>query len=702
MAGDHRGIPRSTAGHGRYSCGDPPRGGTPLLPAPRLSERVGARVLLKIEGLNPTGSFKDRGMTLAISKALEEGAKAVVCASTGNTSASAAAYATRAGLTCAVLIPEGHIALGKLAQALVHGATVLQVRGNFDEALAIVRRLGDHAPVTVVNSINPYRIQGQKTGAFEIVDILGDAPDVHCIPVGNAGNITAYWRGYCEYRQAGRASKLPRMFGFQAAGAAPIVEGHAIENPETIATAIRIGNPASWYGATAAASESGGAIEAVTDEEILGAYRFLASEEGVFCEAASAASVAGLLKTGRPRRPRPSSASSPATASRILTWPSVRFRFPPRSTPPTTPSWRPSSCDREAGATRCRSPGPGEVPSDQGVGLKRRPWGFGGGELGRGRPGYVADRPRCPVSWVHRRRSSNFWSVAGDPPHQAVLHERTFKGASAELAEPVRTCRTLLSSVRCSLIPGLTNPSTRTQTSEVVDGCRATARAVRIRTKRAGRAPSDRRGDGTRHKLPKQEGRHHRPDLAGGRRRCHAVTEPMEPAPPSAAPARPRSRASSARAAASVDAELKPAATPPTNGDSADHSHGNGTAPAPSNGRTDAAATSEESTSAPESNDGSETATVAQADAPGPARRAPSGPGGSGQNRQQNQQTPAFSGRRQSQRSGQPPRAPASWARADGTRRRWWGRRRRGSPGWRPGSAVSRRARARQWSARPA
>jgi threonine synthase len=275
-------------------------GDTPLLEAPRLSARVGARVLLKLEGQNPTGSFKDRGMTLAISKALEEGAKAVVCASTGNTSASAAAYAARAGMTCAVLIPEGHIALGKLAQALVHGATVLQVRGNFDEALAIVRRLGEKAPVTVVNSVNPFRIQGQKTGAFEIVDTLGDAPDLHCIPVGNAGNITAYWRGYLEYREAGHATKLPRMFGFQAAGAAPIVEGHAIDNPETVATAIRIGNPASWYGATAAASESGGAIEAVTDEEILDAYRFLASEESVFCEAASAASVAGLIKVGAP------------------------------------------------------------------------------------------------------------------------------------------------------------------------------------------------------------------------------------------------------------------------------------------------------------------------------------------------------------------------------------------------------------------
>jgi threonine synthase len=275
-------------------------GGTPLLEAPRLSARVGARVLLKLEGQNPTGSFKDRGMTLAISKALEEGAKAVVCASTGNTSASAAAYAARAGMTCAVLIPEGHIALGKLAQALVHGAKVLQVRGNFDEALAIVRRLGEKAPVTVVNSVNPFRIEGQKTGAFEIVDVLGDAPDVHCIPVGNAGNITAYWRGYLEYREAGHATKLPRMFGFQAAGAAPIVEGHPIENPETVATAIRIGNPASWYGATAAASESGGAIDAVTDEEILAAYRFLASEESVFCEAASAASVAGLIKMGAP------------------------------------------------------------------------------------------------------------------------------------------------------------------------------------------------------------------------------------------------------------------------------------------------------------------------------------------------------------------------------------------------------------------
>lgn len=275
-------------------------GGTPLLLASRLSERVGAEVWLKIEGANPTGSFKDRGMTLAISRAAEAGAEMVVCASTGNTSASAAAYAGRAGMRCAVLIPEGHIALGKLAQALVHGAVVVQIQGNFDAALRIVRDLPARAPVTVVNSINPDRIAGQMTGAFEIVDVLGDAPDVHCIPVGNAGNITAYWRGYCEYKAAGRSTGMPRMFGFQAAGAAPIVMGKPVDEPQTIATAIRIGNPASWYGATAASSESGGRIEAVTDEEILEAYGWLAREEAVFCEAASAASVAGLLKFGVP------------------------------------------------------------------------------------------------------------------------------------------------------------------------------------------------------------------------------------------------------------------------------------------------------------------------------------------------------------------------------------------------------------------
>jgi threonine synthase len=275
-------------------------GGTPLIEARRLSEQVGAKVWLKVEGANPTGSFKDRGMTVAISKALEEGAKAVVCGSTGNTSASAAAYAARAGLTCVVLIPDGYIALGKLAQALVHGAKVVQVRGNFDRALALVRELAEREPVTVVNSINPYRIEGQKTGAFEVVDILGDAPDLHCMPVGNAGNIVAYWKGYREYQDAGKVRKLPRMLGFQAAGAAPIVLGHPVEKPETIATAIRIGNPASWYGATAAASESGGLIGSVTDKEILEAYRFLAREESVFCEPASAAAVAGLLKAGVP------------------------------------------------------------------------------------------------------------------------------------------------------------------------------------------------------------------------------------------------------------------------------------------------------------------------------------------------------------------------------------------------------------------
>jgi len=275
-------------------------GGTPLLPAPRVSERAGAEVYLKLEGVNPTASFKDRGMTLAISKALEEGAKAVVCASTGNTSASAAAYASRAGLTCAVLIPEGYIALGKLAQALIHGARVLQVRGNFDEALEIVRELGERAPITVVNSVNPFRIDGQKSAAFEIVDALGRAPDVQCIPVGNAGNITAYWKGYREYQDAGRSTQLPAMLGFQAEGAAPLVLGHPVEHPDTVATAIRIGKPASWYGATAAASESGGGIHAVSDEEILAAYRFLAASESVFCEPASAASVAGLLKVGVP------------------------------------------------------------------------------------------------------------------------------------------------------------------------------------------------------------------------------------------------------------------------------------------------------------------------------------------------------------------------------------------------------------------
>ena len=279
-------------------------GATPLLEAPYLSERLHAEVFLKVEGANPTGSFKDRGMTMAISKAVEDGAKAVVCASTGNTSASAAAYSARAGLTCAVLIPDGAIALGKLAQALIHGATVLQIRGNFDQALELVRELPGHAPITVVNSINPYRIEGQKTGAFEIIDALGDAPDFHFIPVGNAGNITAYWKGYREYHDAGHASRLPKMMGFQASGAAPIVLGHAVEHPETIATAIRIGKPASWKEAEEARDSSGGKIDMVTDDEILEAYRLLASEESVFCEPASADSVAGLLKVGVPEGSR--------------------------------------------------------------------------------------------------------------------------------------------------------------------------------------------------------------------------------------------------------------------------------------------------------------------------------------------------------------------------------------------------------------
>jgi threonine synthase len=272
-------------------------GNTPLLDAPRIAQRAGvARVYLKVEGLNPTGSFKDRGMTLAITKALESGAKVVVCASTGNTSASAAAYSARAGLVAAVLIPDGHVALGKLAQALIHGARVVPIRGSFDDALRIVRELGERGGVTVVNSINPYRIEGQKTAAFEVCDALGRQPDVHCLPVGNAGNITAYWKGYVEYETDGIVKGRPRMLGWQAAGAAPLVHGEAVPHPETIATAIRIGNPASWEGAISARDESGGAIESVTDAEILDAYRTLASLEGVFVEPASAASVAGLLK----------------------------------------------------------------------------------------------------------------------------------------------------------------------------------------------------------------------------------------------------------------------------------------------------------------------------------------------------------------------------------------------------------------------
>jgi threonine synthase len=271
-------------------------GNTPLVEAPRLSEQVGARVLLKVEGANPTGSFKDRGMTVAISKAAEEGAKVVVCASTGNTSASAAAYAARAGMIAAVIIPDGHVALGKLAQALIHGARVVPVRGSFDDALHIVRQLGERGGVTVVNSINPFRIEGQKTAAFEICDALGEAPNVHCIPVGNAGNITAYWKGYSEYARDGIVTRTPRMLGWQAAGSAPLVIGEPVLHPETIATAIRIGNPASWDAAIEARDASGGAIGSVTDAQILDAYRLLASLEGVFVEPASAASVAGLIQ----------------------------------------------------------------------------------------------------------------------------------------------------------------------------------------------------------------------------------------------------------------------------------------------------------------------------------------------------------------------------------------------------------------------
>ena len=273
-------------------------GSTPLVAARRLSRVINPRIelYLKFEGANPTGSFKDRGMTLAISKAVEGGAQAVMCASTGNTSASAAAYGAQAGLAVYVLIPAGKIALGKLSQAMIHRATVIQIDGNFDQALTIVKDLSRAYPIELVNSINPYRIDGQKTAAMEVCDQLGFAPTRHCLPVGNAGNITAYWRGYTEYHAAGQITRLPRMTGVQAAGAAPIVRGAIVEDPQTIATAIRIGNPASWRGAVQAIEESQGNIDLVTDDEILAAYRLIAAEEGIFCEPASAASVAGLLK----------------------------------------------------------------------------------------------------------------------------------------------------------------------------------------------------------------------------------------------------------------------------------------------------------------------------------------------------------------------------------------------------------------------
>ena len=273
-------------------------GGTPLIEVTGIVSEIGGdfRLFIKYEGLNPTASFKDRGMTLAVTKAAERGASIVVCASTGNTSASAAAYAAAAGMTCLVLIPEGKIAYGKMAQALIHGAKTLEIRGNFDDALDIVRKLDERDEIEVVNSINPFRIQGQKTAAFEVCDTLGDAPDMHFLPVGNAGNITAYWLGYNEYLEAGRSSRLPRMMGWQAEGAAPIVLGAPVENPETIATAIRIGNPASWEQAVAAATGSSGAIDVVSDEEILDAQRMLARSAGIFVEPASAAGIAGLLK----------------------------------------------------------------------------------------------------------------------------------------------------------------------------------------------------------------------------------------------------------------------------------------------------------------------------------------------------------------------------------------------------------------------
>ena len=273
-------------------------GNTPLIPVPQVSAAIGkgVKVYAKFDGLNPTGSFKDRGMTMAISKAKEAGAKAVICASTGNTSAAAAAYARRGGLRAFVVIPDGYVAMGKLAQALLYGAEVFAIQGNFDQALDMVKAVSDRYPVTLVNSVNPYRLEGQKTAAFEIVDALGDVPDWLCIPVGNAGNITAYWMGFCQYHQVGRSTKLPSMMGFQAAGAAPLVTGAIVKDPQTLATAIRIGNPASTAQAIAARDASQGQFNAVTDGEILEAYRFLASEEGIFCEPASAASVAGLLK----------------------------------------------------------------------------------------------------------------------------------------------------------------------------------------------------------------------------------------------------------------------------------------------------------------------------------------------------------------------------------------------------------------------
>ena len=308
-------------------------GGTPLVPAPRLSEMTGCTVHIKVEGLNPTGSFKDRGMTMAVSEAVARGRKAVLCASTGNTSASAAAYAARAGITCAVLIPQGKIAMGKLAQAVMHGAKIIQIEGNFDDCLELARKLtADYPTISLVNSVNPVRIEGQKTAAFEIVDALGYAPDIHALPVGNAGNITAYWKGYTEYHRDG-ISDLPRMLGTQAAGAAPLVLGHPVSKPETLATAIRIGSPASWDGAMAAKEESGGRFLAATDEELLAAYHLLARDEGIFVEPASAASVAGLLRAVEDGWVRPGSTVVCTVTGHGLKDPDTALR----DVPPVTP-----------------------------------------------------------------------------------------------------------------------------------------------------------------------------------------------------------------------------------------------------------------------------------------------------------------------------------------------------------------------------
>jgi len=300
MAHQWRGVLREYADRLDISDATPiitlGEGGTPLIEAPALSRRTGANVWVKFEGMNPTGSFKDRGMTMAVSKAVEHGAKAVICASTGNTSASAAAYASHAGITAAVLVPEGKIAMGKLAQAIAHGAELLQVQGNFDDCLEIARDLANNYPVHLVNSVNPDRIEGQKTAAFEVIEVLGDAPDFHIVPVGNAGNYTAYHRGYTEDLARGASTKLPRMFGFQAEGSAPIVLGHVVKDPDTIASAIRIGNPASWELAIAARENSNGYFGAISDTKILEAHRILSAEVGIFVEPASAISVAGLLE----------------------------------------------------------------------------------------------------------------------------------------------------------------------------------------------------------------------------------------------------------------------------------------------------------------------------------------------------------------------------------------------------------------------